>query len=157
MGEAARLAEKLRSEGERLAAFFAGLDDAQWEAPVYTEGAVWTVRNTLAHLMTAEKAFTILFERIRRGGAGVSEDFVIDRYNASQQRKTADLSAAELLAAFRRARTEMVAWLSDIADSDLEKKGRHPFLGVTELGQMVKMIYVHNQMHLRDIRTALDK
>ena len=157
MAEAAQLAAKLQVEGTRLSDFFQGLDPAQWDLPVYTEGTVWTVRNTLAHLMTSERAFTALFQQIRDGNPGVSEDFVIDRYNASQQRKTANVAPSALLDSFREARAEMITWLSGIADSDLEREGRHPFLGWTSLRQMVKMVYIHNQVHYRDIRAALDR
>lgn len=157
MTDAAELAVKLKSEGERLMAFFEAIPDAQWELPVYTEGTLWTVRNTLAHLMTAERAFRELFEQIRLGGPGIREDFIIDRYNASQQRKTADLPPADLVRRFREARADMVAWVSDLADADLEKQGRHPFLGVTNLRHMIKMIYIHNQLHYRDIRAALNR
>src|SRR5512141_2339804 len=101
MSEATDLAEKLRSEGERLGAFFGGLTDEQWQAEVYTEGSTWTIRSILAHLMTAERAFVRLFEEIRRGGEGVSTDFVIDRYNARQQEKTRERSPSELLQQYK--------------------------------------------------------
>lgn len=155
MSEVADLAEKLKSEGEKFAIFFAGLTEEQWQVEVYTEGAVWTIRNILAHLMTAERAFVKLFENIRQSGTGVSEDFVIDRYNASQQRRTKGLSPEELLRQYKVVRAEMVDWVSGISDSDLEKTGRHPFLGVTTLREMVKMVYIHNQIHYRDLRKAL--
>jgi uncharacterized damage-inducible protein DinB len=155
MSEASELAAKLKSEGEKLTPFFAGLTDDQWKAEVYTEGAVWTIRSILAHLMTAERAFVKLFENIRQGGAGVSEDFSIDRYNARQQEKTQDLSPQELLKQFQSVRAEMISWVSSIHDADLEKTGRHPFLGLTTLREMVKMIYIHNQIHYRDIRRVL--
>jgi hypothetical protein len=155
MPETAELAAKLKFGGEKLSSFFDGLTDSQWNAEVYTEGAVWNARNILAHLMTAERAFVKLFENIRQGGTGVSEDFVIDRYNASQQRKTSEWDTRQLLQEYRAARTAMVQWVSGIGDSDLEKSGRHPFLGVTTLREMVKMIYIHNQMHYRDLRRAL--
>ncbi len=155
MGEVAELAGKLRGEGERMLTFFESLEPADWARPVYTEGVLWTVRDTLSHLMTAELAFAKLFERIRLGGEGVSEDFVIDRYNASQQRKTSDLTPQEILAAYSQARADMIAWVSGIDESDLEKRGRHPYLGPTSLREMIKMLYVHNQMHYRDVRRAL--
>src|SRR5512141_976004 len=94
MAEATELADKLKAEGEKFSAFFAGLTDEQWKAKVYTEGSTWTIRSILAHLMTAERAFVRLFEQIRQGGEGVSEDFVIDRYNARQQEKTSAMSPA---------------------------------------------------------------
>jgi len=37
----------------------------------------------------------------------------------------------------------------------LEKQGRHPFLGVTTIREMVKMLYIHNLTHYRDMKKAL--
>jgi len=149
------LAEKLRSEGEKLARFFSELTEVQWQTQVYTEGSVWTIRNILAHLMTSERAFIKLFEDVRRGGPGASEDFSIDRYNARQQEKTRDLSPGELLRQFESTRAEMAAWVTSLKESELEKPGRHPYLGQTSLLEMIKMVYIHNQVHYRDVRKAL--
>lgn len=149
------LADKLKSEGEKYAAFFAGLTDDQWKIEVYTEGATWTFRNVLAHLTTAERAFVKLFEQIRRGGAGVSDDFSIDRYNASQQEKTKELSSQEILEQYKTVRADMIAWVSTLNKADLQKMGRHPFLGQTTLLEMIKMVYLHNQIHYRDLRKVL--
>lgn len=155
MSETAELAAKLKSEGEKFAVFFGGLTEAQWKLEVYTEGAIWTIRNVLSHLMTAERAFVKLFEQIRQKGEGVSLDFSIDRYNARQQEKTKDLSPQELLEQYKSVRAQMIEWVSGISDSDLEKTGRHPFLGPTTLREMVKMVYIHNQIHFRDLKKAL--
>ena len=155
MPEPAALAEKLKTEGEKLGAYFGALDEHAWNADVYTEGATWTVRAVLAHLVTAERGFVRLFESICQGGMGVSEDFSIDRYNARQQEKSRDLLPAELLAQFRAVRAEMVAFVSGLQDADLERIGRHPFLKETSLREMIKMVYLHNQMHLRDLKRVL--
>lgn len=155
MTETFELAEKLKKEGEKFVGFFEGLDDRQWASEVYTENSIWTIRNILAHLMTAERAFVKLFESIFQGGEGVSEDFIIDRYNARQQEKTKDLSPTELLQQYKVARAEMIKFVSNIDDSDLEKIGRHPFLGRATLREMIKMIYIHNQIHYRDIKKVL--
>ena len=155
MSEAASLAAKLQAEGEKVDLFMASLDEGQWNAEVYTEGAIWTIRGVFAHLLSAERAFVKLFAEIRDGGAGVSEDFNIDRYNAIQQRKTAGLAPAALIEELRAARAQMVAFVSGLTASDLERKGRHPFLGVVSLREMVKMIYIHNQTHFRDVRRVL--
>lgn len=155
MTETADLAVKLRTEGEKFSGFFGGLTDQQWTAEIYTEGSVWTIRSILAHLMTAERAFLKLFEDIRQGGPGASEDFVIDRYNARQQERTKELSPSELLEQYRSVRDRMVAWVAGLQDSELERVGRHPFLGVTTLREMIKMVYIHNQTHYRDIRRVI--
>ena len=155
MSEAAELADKLKSEGEKFTAFFASLTDEQWKVQVYTEGAAWTVRSVLAHFVTSERGLVRLFEQIRQGGPGASEDFSIDRYNASQQGKTKDLTPQVLLEQYRAARAEMAAWVSTLGEAELEKTGRHPFLGHATLREMIKMIYLHNQLHYRDLRKAL--
>jgi hypothetical protein len=151
----AALATKLQTEGEKVHAFFAVLTPEQWEVPVYTEGEKWTPRSILAHLVTAERGFLKLFEAIRQGGTGVSEDFSIDRYNASQQEKTKGLSPADLLPQYAAVRAEMTAYVSTLSDDDLATRGRHPAMGMSTLAEMVKMLYLHNNMHLRDIRLAL--
>jgi uncharacterized damage-inducible protein DinB len=157
MSETSLLADKLKQEGEKIVEYFEGLMDEQWLIEIYTEDPVWTIRNILAHLMTSERAFVKLFESIRQGGIGVTDDFVIDRYNAGQQEKTEELGAQELLLLFKSVREDMVAWVSGIGDSDLEKTGRHPFLGQTTLCEMIKMVYLHNQIHYRDIKKALSQ
>jgi uncharacterized protein (TIGR03083 family) len=149
------LAERLRAEGDKTLTFFAGLSPAQWQASVYTEGETWTIRSVLAHYVTAEKGFVSIFNSIREGGPGVHEDFDIDRYNASQQKKTGELSPAELLEQFRSVRARMVALVASMSADDLARQGRHPFLGQTTLDEMIKMVYRHNQIHYRDLRKIL--
>lgn len=155
MSETAELAEKLKTEGERMAGFFAELTDAQWESEVYTEGTTWSIRNVLAHYVTSEHGLVRLFERIRTTGEGASDEFSIDRYNASQQEKTKDLTPAELLEQYKQVRAESVQWVSVLKDEELEIKGRHPFLGETVIREMIKMLYLHNQLHYRDMKRAL--
>ena len=157
MSETSLLADKLKHEGEKIVVYFDGLRDEQWSIEIYTEDSVWTIRNILAHLMTSERDFVKLFESINQGGVGVTDDFIIDRYNARQQEKTKELGTQELLQRFKSIREEMVAWVSGIGDSDLEKTGRHPFLGQTTLREMIKMVYLHNQIHYRDIKRALNQ
>jgi hypothetical protein len=155
MSEPADLAEKLRIEGEKIAAIFAGLAENQWQAEVYTEDETWTLRSVLSHFVTSERGLVKLFERIRTTGEGAAEDFSIDRYNAAQQRRTQELSPQELLEQFKSVRAEAVAWVAGLQEAELEIMGRHPFLGMTTLREMIKMLYIHNQTHYRDMKKAL--
>jgi len=155
MSETSELAEKLKSEGEKFVELFSGLKGGQWQVEVYTEGATWTIRNVLSHFVTSERGLVKLFETIRQGGTGAADDFSIDRYNASQQEKTKELTPAELLSQYKEIRANSVAWVSGLKDEDLELQGRHPFLEVTTLREMIKMLYVHNQIHYRDLKKVL--
>jgi DinB superfamily len=150
------LAERLKKEGEKVVAYFSALTDEQWRTEVYTEGDTWTVRNVLAHFVTSERGLLKLFERIREGDPGVSDDFSIDRYNARQQEKTRELGPQELLEQFVEVRANAVAWASTLSEADLAKEGRHPFLGQVQLVEMLKMLYLHNQIHFRDFRKLVE-
>jgi DinB superfamily len=155
MSELEQLADKLKTEGERFFALFAGLTDDQWQKEVYTEGATWTLRNVLSHFITSERGLVKLFEQIRLGGEGAREDFSIDRYNAAQQARTKDLTPTELLEQYKEIRSDSIAWTLSLSELDLEKQGRHPFLGMTSIREMIKMLYIHNQTHYRDMKKVL--
>ena len=151
----ARLAERLEKEGEKVVAYFSSLTDGQWNTEVYAEGDTWTIRNVLAHFVTSERGLHKLFRNICEGGLGASDDFSIDRYNARQQEKTAKLTPGELLEQFIDVRADLVSWVSKLSQEDLNKEGRHPYLGQVNLAEMLKMIYLHNQLHSRDIRKQI--
>jgi hypothetical protein len=150
------LAEHLRKEGEKVVAYFTPLTDEQWKTEVYTEGAIWTVRNVLAHFVTSERGLLKLFQSIREGGSGAGEDFSIDYYNARQQEKTKDLMPGELLKQFVEVRANTVKWVSGLSDGDLSIEGRHPYMGWVQLVEMLKMLYLHNQLHFRDFRKLVE-
>jgi uncharacterized damage-inducible protein DinB len=155
MSEVNELARKLKSEGEKMLTIFSNLHDDQWSQEVYTEGTTWTIRNVLAHFVTSERGLVKLFEQILQGGAGSSDDFSIDRYNAAMQERTKELSPQDLLEQYRQVRTNTVAWISGLQESDLDITGRHPFMGQTQLREMLKMLYIHNLTHYRDLKKVM--
>lgn len=155
MSETTELAEKLNAESQKFVDIFSGLTDDQWNMEVYTEGELWTVRNVLSHFVTSERGLVKMFQSIQQGGAGAADDFSIDRYNTSQQGKAKDFIPSELLAQYKEVRANTVAWVSSLKDEELEINGRHPFLEITTLREMVKMLYIHNQIHYRDFKKVL--
>lgn len=155
MSEITELAEKLKNEGEKFVTFFSSLTNEQWDLEVYTEGETWTLRNVLSHFVTSERGLVKLFERIRTTGEGAGLDFSIDRHNASQQEKTKEFTPAELLEEYKEVRANSVAWVAGLKDEELEFKGRHPFLGETAIREMIKMLYIHNQVHYRDVKKVI--
>lgn len=155
MSEAADLAEKLRTEGEKMVSIFSGFQDDQWNQQVYTEGTTWTIRNVLSHFVTSERGLIKLFEQIRQGGAGAADDFSIDRYNAAMQERTRELTPQELLEQYKQVRANSIAWVSGLKENELEIRGRHPFLQMTTIREMIKMLYIHNITHYRDMKKSL--
>ena len=155
MSEVTELAEKLKSEGDKFLSIFSGLSDDQWDQDVYTEGTTWTIRNVLAHFVTSERGLIKLFEQIRQGGAGAADDFSIDRYNAAMHERTKELSSQELLEQYKQVRDNSVAWVSGLKEEELEITGRHPFLQMTTIREMIKMLYIHNMTHYRDMKKSI--
>ena len=155
MSATIQLADKLKAEGEKVTGIFAGLMESQWLTEVYTDGELWNFRNVLAHFVTSERGLLKLFERIRTTGEGSPEDFSIDRYNTAQQQKTRELTPQELLEQYKAVRADSVAWVAGLKENELEIMGRHPFLGMTTIREMIKMLYIHNQTHYRDMKKAL--
>lgn len=155
MSEINELAEKLKSEGDRFVSIFSGLRDDQWNQEVYTEGATWTIRSVLSHFITSERGLLKLFERIRQGGEGAPDDFSIDRYNAAMQARTKEAIPQELIEQYKEVRASAIQWVSGLAESELEITGRHPYLGHTTIRDMIKMLYIHNLDHYRDMKKAL--
>lgn len=155
MSEITELAEKLKSEGDKIVSIFSDLTDEQWQLEVYTEGTTWTIRNVLSHFVTSERGLLKLFEQIRQGGAGAAADFSIDRYNAAMQERTKAATPRELIEQYKQVRANAVSWVSGLKESELEITGRHPFLGQTVIREMIKMLYIHNLTHYRDMKKAL--
>lgn len=155
MPETTELAEKLKTEGDKIASIFSNLTDEQWQTEVYTEGTTWTIRNVLSHLVTSERGLLKLFKQIREGGPGAADDFSIDRYNAAMQARTLELKPQQLLEQYKSIRADAVEWTSALSETDLEIQGRHPFLGMTTMREMIKMLYIHNLTHYRDMKKVL--
>jgi hypothetical protein len=155
MSEITELAEKLKSEGDKIVSIFSSLSNEDWNREVYTEGATWTIRNVLSHFVTSERGLLKLFERIRQGGEGAPDDFSIDRYNAAMQERTKEAAPQELIEQYKETRGNAIAWVSSLKESELDIQGRHPFLGHTAIRDMIKMLYIHNLNHYRDMKKAL--
>jgi uncharacterized damage-inducible protein DinB len=155
MTEVTDLAEKLKTEGDRFVSIFSSITDDQWDQEIYTEGTTWSIRNVLSHFVTSERGLIKLFEQIRQGGAGAAGDFSIDRYNAAMQERTKELPVADLLEQYKQVRANSIAWVSSLKDDELEIIGRHPFLQMTTIREMIKMLYIHNMTHYRDMKKAI--
>ncbi len=149
------LITELEKAAEETTTLFTALSPAQLARPVYTESIEWNVRHVLAHLVTIEKSMHWLFRNLLDGGPGAPEDFDIDRFNRSQPAKLDHLSLAELIEQFRAVRTETIAIVSSMADSDFDREGRHPFHGHGRLERFIRWAYEHQRLHEEDVRRAL--
>lgn len=147
-----RLVERLRDEGAKTYDFFQALPPEQLDQTVYSDGACWNVRQLLAHFVATEIAITRLMENILAGSGGVPEAFDIDAFNEQQVDRLQALSLPELLDRFQSSRQASIALVTQMSAADLQRTGRHPYLGVTSLEEIIKLLYRHIQIHQRDVR-----
>lgn len=149
------LTAKMTVEREKTVEFFTNLPESDREKLVYADGMEWSIRDVLAHLVAAELSIAKLIQIVLVGGEGSPVDFDLDRYN---QRKVASYRAVEysnLIRDFVAARTETIAMMEKMVDADLDRTGRHPWLGIAPVEDIIKLMYRHNQIHQRDIRKSL--
>ncbi len=150
-----KLAEKIAAEGEKTETFFSTLPDELWAQELYADGAQWSVHEVLAHIVDSEDGLRRFFEHIVAQGSGVSEDFNIDRYNAGAVEKLHQTDRQLLMEMFRQRRARMVSFVRGLAEADLQREGRHPYLGHAALDEMLRLYYLHVNLHIRDIRKLL--
>lgn len=156
MSDVEKLIERLRTEGEKTEAFFRDLTPEQMEVILYTDGATWRVHDVLAHITQAEGGFRRLIEGIVQGkNAGAPEDFDLDAYNRRKVQELNGLSRDDLLREFHQRRERTIRLVASLSEHDLQKEGRHPFLGWSTVEDMLKLLYRHIQIHQRDIRKRL--
>jgi uncharacterized damage-inducible protein DinB len=150
-----RLSERLLTEGHKTLDFFRHLSPEQWDLGIYSEGSGWAIQQLLAHFVATEAAFTRLIESVLAGGPGSPEGFDIDAYNERKVAQLRQASKDELLERFFELRQASASLVAAMTAEDLQKKGRHPYLGVAPLEDIVKLLYRHNQLHQRDVRRKL--
>jgi hypothetical protein len=149
------LADRLISEGLKSNQFFKELTTSQWEQNLYLDGNSWSPKQVLAHFLATEINIYLLLENILSGGEGIPEDFELDEFNQTEVSKLANQSGESMLDAFLKRREQTAALVRGLSGSELNLKGRHPYLGTAILSEIIKLIYRHNQIHQREIRAAL--
>jgi hypothetical protein len=150
-----RLANRLAEEGQKTQQFFVALSPDQWEKVLYTDGAQWTVYQVLAHFVVTETGIRSLMMEILAGNTGVAADFNINAYNERTILELDQVAPTDLLAMFDRERQATISWVNGLKVADLRMTGRHPWLGIAPLEEMIQLLYRHNQIHRRDIRKLL--
>jgi len=149
------LVARLDKGARKTDEFFARLTEEQSGRVIYAEPGVWTVRDVLAHFLSAEVALLRLAQDIVAGGPGAPPAFDYDAFNMQEHARLAGLSPEALRSALTAARAATLAWLSNLTDQDLDRVGRHPALGEINLEMFVNAMYGHQLMHIRDLARLL--
>jgi hypothetical protein len=150
-----QLAEKLMNEGERTLGFFRGLLKETWDKRIFEDGAQWTVREVFEHLIVSEESLRKLFAQVVAGGKGASESFDIDRFNREHTGRLASLQREDLFQRYDISRRQTVEFTRILSHEQLALRGRHPAMGDSSVEDMLKMVYLHHAMHVRDVKRQI--
>ncbi len=151
------IARRMKDEGERTLAFFRALTPEQWRTPIYTEGSCWTVREVLCHFVDAERNLSRIVVDVLAGGSGAPEGIDVNQWNENAVGQMEHWEPAALLDAFADARQATLAAFERVEDADFDRVGRHPVLGMRPLDELIKIMYLHNKAHQREIERVLGK
>lgn len=127
-------------------------DDLAWRL----SGKGWSIRDNLAHLTDAERAHRGFVNAVLEGRAVRLEGFDLDRWNEEHVARRAEQSTEDILSDLRAQRQETLAFIAIIPSDAWEKRGNHPALGEVSVRQVIKVIGVHERMHLKQIRWLLE-
>lgn len=151
------LVNRLLIEGEKTANFFLDLPEHDLERVIYAGGDEWNVKQILMHIVSTEDHIYYLLQNIYQGGTGVPQKFDIDTFNQAQIKAMEFSSVEELTASFLEKRKKITEFVGKLGMTDLKKEGRHPFLGNAPIEEIIKLLYRHDQLHVRDVKRAIGK
>jgi uncharacterized damage-inducible protein DinB len=146
------LSDRLRTEGLKHVEFLQAVPAEAWDQQLYSDGAGWSMRDLLTHIVEVEDSIPRLIRRVVNEGIGVAEDFDLDAYNERKVKEAQERDIDTLIALFSTRRAQTVQMTADFSEDDLQKEGRHPFLGETQVVEMIRLMILHVQLHLRDMR-----
>lgn len=147
---------RLADEGRKTAAYFRALTPAELAQTVYTAGPGWRAQDLITHIASAERNIARLVADILAGGPGAPEGFDIDAFNAAETAARPAPPMEDRVRDFEAARAATLALVASAAEADLDRQGRHPFLGITSVDAMLKLLYRHTMLHERDARKAIE-
>jgi len=145
------LVARLGKGARKTVEIFGSLSEDQWNALIYESPSRWTLRDLLAHFLSAEVGLLRIAQDIASGGPGAPEGFDYNEFNAQEQVRLAGLPPATMLSDLANSRAATIAWLSGLDDADLDRTGRHPALGVINLETFINAFYGHQLLHMRDL------
>ncbi|HZY40446.1 MAG TPA: DinB family protein, partial [Anaerolineae bacterium] len=79
----------------------------------------------------------------------------VDRYNNRQVEKNKDKQPAEILFGMAESRQKLLAFLEEVPEEALDKRGRHGRGDVISLEQLFRRIGDHEALHTDEIKRAL--
>jgi DinB family protein len=144
--------KRLERTADELAAAIRGQTDAALSRR--PDSRNWAAKEVVCHLRDLEETFMLRFETIMASDNPRLSGPDPDRWADERQYLRND--AGEALAAFRRRRSDTLAFLGKLAPGDWERAGTHPVRGKVTIDNFLTLIAWHDDNHLDQLRRALE-
>lgn len=116
----------------------------------------WSVKDEVAHLAGANRGMFGIAQRMARGeDPQVSPEYNNDIYNARQVAKRKEKSLADVRAELDATHAELMAFLQNLTQEQLDLSGQHPLYGELKLKELLVVIYSHETTHTKEISAAI--
>ena len=149
MDETQRIKEKLAAARLKLLEATAGLTEEGW---AWQPGdGRWSIRLTLAHVGSAHWDHLEVARQVAAGHEIEIPGFDLDAWNAAAVTHRLDWSVDQVVADLAAAEEATFAFLDGLDAAALERSGSHPALGAVTVGQVLRIIGLHDNLHRRDV------
>lgn len=166
MNTVADIKQKKDRAYQDLRNFFQGLDSPDWQRTIYErqEGhALWTVRELLAHLVTAGSGLLTAAQLVARGRLNMRSDFDRDFWNQRQVEKLQGREVPQLLDDLESMNQAVQDYLDELdalppqeGAAILERQGQHAVFGAVTVEFLLRRIYRHEREHLEILQRAFE-
>ena len=147
--EISKIRDKAQAARTRLLATVEDLDAAAWEWR--PEDGRWSVRLVLAHVGSAQWSHLEVARRLLAGQEVDLPGFDLDAWNEAHVAERADWPLERVLADLEAAHQATLALLDELDDEKLAVSGQHPALGEVSVGQILRVVGLHDGLHRRDV------
>jgi hypothetical protein len=151
------LHDHLNHTREAVLELIGQLQPADWDKVVQSTEGGWTVKQALLHIATSEAGQIRTGQAIAADQPTVPDDFDLNRYNARQIQKNQEKQPPEVLFGMAESRQKLLAFLEEVPEEALDKRGKHARGDVISLEQLFFRIGEHEADHAAEIKRALAK
>jgi len=146
------LRAKLAEGRQGLAAAIQTLAEAEWDRP--TSNPTWTARDILIHLAQGEPGLLGRMRRFLDGTSQLPAGFDLNIWNTRQVAKRRGTPVEELTASLTESRQQVLAFLDELSDEQLDVRGWHASGQEMTVQEMFEILAWHEGAHAQDILTA---
>lgn len=147
--------DRLAASRARLNAVLDAVPADAWERQIYSDGAQWTLRQLLIHLMVSDRGQNNVVMGIAADREVIPPDYDVNRYNQRSVEKQAEVTVEQARAGLVESRQQLLTWIDTADEAILDKQGRHALMQILTIAQIFNVMSRHEEGHANDIEAFI--